>query len=308
MVFVTDQAARPFSKTIETKSEVEILTHKTQLAAGIVPAGALVLTCGIDMQKHGFWFVVRAWCEDLTSHKIQHGFVPTFSDLDKILFETRWRMDGKSGLTLPIWRAALDTGGGPTESSIWTRTEEAYEWLAARKSKGIVFGTKGASRAQLQRVKVSRVETMPHSRIAIPGGLGLRLIDTDQMKQLLHWRLTRTGDESQRFYLDADTDTEYARQFLAEQLIRRKNGRREWVQKGENHLLDCEVLAAATADRHWVPSLSMLAPTISEEMKAAEARIANQAQQQRQQSTPAPEATGIHQSLSGFRRPDWVRR
>jgi|GEM_PF-165695 phage terminase large subunit GpA-like protein len=308
MVFITDHAARPFSKTIETKSEVEVLTHKTPLSAGIVPRRALVLTAGIDVQKFGFWFVIRAWMEDLTSHKIQHGFVPTFADVEKIIFDTRWRVDG-SPLTLSIWRAAIDTGGGPTDSAVWTRTEEVYEWLCAHKTKGTVFGTKGASRAQLQRVKVSRVETMPHSRLPIPGGLELRLVDTDQFKALLHWRLTRTGTETQRFYLDADTDTDYARQFLAEQLIRRKNGRREWITRGENHLLDCEVLAAAAADRHWVPSLTMLAPAIADQLRQAEARLLTQAQ-----PGPRPAAEGLtdapdpHRSYRDYERPNWVHR
>ncbi len=252
--------ARPHKQTAPTQNEAQILTHKTALASGIIPAGTIALTAGVDVQKIGFWFVVRAWMEDLTSHKIQHGFVTTWPDIEKILFETQYPVQN-SPLTMGIWRAAMDTGGGRTDEDVWTRTEEIYEWLRLHKWRGIVFGTKGASRAMPNgpRVKISVIDKFPRSQIPIAGGLELRILDTALYKALLHWRLTRTGDESQRFYLDADTDMDYAKQFLSERLVTHKNKRPEWISHGANHLLDCEVGASAAADSQWLPSLKMLA-------------------------------------------------
>jgi phage terminase large subunit GpA-like protein len=306
ILFETRHRARPFRKHLQASTEVQLLQHRTELRSGIVPAAAIALTCGIDVQKIGFWFVVRAWLEDLTSHKIQHGFVSTFADVEKIVFDTRWSIEGKLGLTMPIWRAAMDTGGGKSVNDVWTRTEEIYEWLRKWATHGVVFGTKGASRPQFGNVKVTVVDKMPRSQVPIPGGLELRILATERYKSLLHWRLTRKGEESQRFYLDADTDTDYVKQFLAERPVSTKKGT-IWEGRGANHLLDCEVLAAACADAQWVPSLTMLAPKMKELLRDAEARMTTDqplvAQPRREaltQSTvpPRPE----------YQRPAWLNR
>jgi hypothetical protein len=107
---------------------------------------------------------------------------------------------------------------------------------------------------------------MPSSNKLIPGGLELRLLDTTQYKGLIHWRLGRkevTEDkpaESQRFYLHADTQIEYVKQLLSEEWRPDKKKVMHWKQVyAANHLLDCEVIAAACADMEWLPSLQMLA-------------------------------------------------
>ena len=94
----------------------------------------------------------------------------------------------------------------------------------------------------------------------VSGGLLLRTLDTTQFKDLLHWRLTRTEGESQRFHLHSETDAEYAQQFLAEEKRRDRRRQLTWVQiRRDNHLLDCEVYAAACADSEWQPSLTAIA-------------------------------------------------
>jgi phage terminase large subunit GpA-like protein len=71
-----------------------------------------------------------------------------------------------------------------------TRTEEAYEWLRDN-SRGVIFGIKGSSRRQLQKVEAKVMDKFPRSNKLIPGGLELRILDTQQLKDLLHFRLTR---------------------------------------------------------------------------------------------------------------------
>jgi hypothetical protein len=116
------------------------------------------------------------------------------------------------------------------------------------------------------------IDKLPRSNAIIHGGLELRLIDSDAFKGLVHWRLERgreldakgntigAKEESQRFFLHADTGEDYARQILAEELRRDKKGKKRWVRtRKDNHFLDCECLAAAAADSSWMPSLTMLA-------------------------------------------------
>jgi len=263
-VFVTQHKAEPWVETFESKNDSLILEHKTDLPPLVVPKSAIALTCGIDVQKKGCWFAVRAWEPDLTSHLIQYGYLSTLDDVEILVFQTRYTIENSTE-TMGIWRAAMDTGGGRVEGSEWSRTEEIYQWIR-KNGRGYVFGIKGASRVQLKRVNVKVIDKMPRRNRPIPGGLELRILDTAQFKDLLHWRLTRKENESQRFYLHSGTGLDYTRQFLSEQ--KRRDRRRRWYWKqtsSENHLLDCEVYAAACADSEWLPSLSMLAASMARE-------------------------------------------
>jgi phage terminase large subunit GpA-like protein len=184
------------------------------------------------------------------------------ADLETLIFDMRFPVDGAPGHTMGIWRAAIDTGGGKSGSDDdeTSRTEEVYEWLRKHAKRGVVFGIKGASHKQIKRVQVTTIDKMPRSSKPIPGGLELRLLDTDQFKYTLHWRLERVEGETQCFYLHAETSEDYATEFLAEEVHRDRHGRTEWRRvRQDNHYLDCEVYAAACADAEWFPSISMVA-------------------------------------------------
>ena len=150
--------------------------------------------------------------------------------------------------------------------------------------RGKVFGTKGASRPQLQRIRPTIIDKLPRSNMVIPGGLQLRMIDTAAFKELIHSRLERGMEailnargtpigekpQSQRFYLHADTGQDYASQLLAEELWKDRRGKKYWKRvRTANHLLDAECLAAACADSSWLPSLKMLAAWTKSQEKQA---------------------------------------
>ena len=209
---------------------------------------------------------------------------------------------------MPIWRAALDTGGGREKEDDWSKTEEAYAFIR-KNGRGILFGVKGSSHAQLKKVTPKVIDRMTRKNKPIPGGITLYFLDTDKFKDQLHWRLGRswphdptvsnsvdlgggydgdadrigridekgdviTGDkatgangigdpvsiESHHITLHSDTGIDYARQILAEERQKDKKGKTEWVSvRRDNHLLDCEIYAAACADPEWAPSLQYLA-------------------------------------------------
>jgi len=267
----------------------------------------VALTCGIDVQKRGFWFLVRAWWPELTSHLVQYGYLNTWRDVETILYDTQYQVEGSSERK-GIWRAGMDTGGGKADDDDWSRTEEIYQWLRKQALRGVVFGTKGASRPQLRRVQVSVIDKLSTGkRIRIPGGLELRMLDTVAFKDLIHWRLSRSlapvNDggllpgvqsefETQRFFLHAGTGTDYARQLLAEEKRKERDGTSKWVAvRKDNHLLDCEVIAAACADPEWTPSLSFLA------------QCQEASQQKHNQPETAPPADPAAQAQRS--RPSW---
>lgn len=280
-VFVTQYEAEVYREAITPKAEARVLEHKTDIPPLIVPRNAVALTCGIDSQKVGFWYVVRAWDGELTSWLLSYGYLGGWDDVKNLVYNSRYQREGTHEM-MEIWRVGIDTGGGESDTEDFSRTEEIYQWLRnqppigwdeiSKKPIYKVYGIKGASHAQLQAVRLSTIDKLPSTKIPIPGGLELRLINTNALKALIHYRLERGrvydekgkligwNEESQRFLLHSETGEDYAKQLLAEELRRDKKNKKEWVRvRRANHLLDAEVIAAACADGTWVPSLKMMA-------------------------------------------------
>ncbi len=264
--FLNSYCALPWKDLIVKKDENEILAHKNHLPAGIVPKDAVALTMGIDVQLRGFWFVVRAWDKHLNNHLIQYGYVTTWKDVENLVFNTRYQIEGKDpAIKMGIWRAGIDSGGGKAKDDDWSKTEEVYDWVR-KNGRGVVFAIKGASHPQVKKVIPRVIDKMSRGNRPIPGGITLFFLDVNKFKDQLHWRLNRTTKETQHITLNADTGIDYARQILAERKEKNRTGKAEWVQtRRDNHLLDCENIAAACADPEWMPSLSFISSKMPEE-------------------------------------------
>jgi phage terminase large subunit GpA-like protein len=279
--FINSALAEPWRQTVVKTEEAEILKARCTLPAQTVPVDAIALTCGIDMQKIGFWFTVRAWARDFRSWLIHYGFLPTWDSVESLLFETSYPIDTKDGLTMPIWRAGLDTGGGKGQTDLDpTLTEQAYYWLRKNGAgRGCqCFGTKGASHPLAGKVHAGKRLDQTPSGKAIPGGLQIILLDTDAWKNAYHYRLRQAIDGgAMGAYLHADVGVDYAKQIMAEELRINQKGLQEWVRVNpSNHLLDAELLAMAVADPEWpgggVNILSIVKDKETEKRRAAAVR------------------------------------
>ena len=136
--------------------------------------------------------------------------------------------------------------------------------VARNNGRGVVWGTKGSSRPQFQKVMHRTLEKMARGNRPIPGGLVLYLLDVDKFKEAIHFRLGRKDGDSQRFFLHSDTGVDYARQIWPKKSGGTGGGKTEWKQiRRDNHLLDCEVMAAACADLEWAPSLTTVARMVN---------------------------------------------
>jgi len=251
--FINSSLAEPWKKTVAKKTESQIMRAKCALPPQTVPEQAVALTCGVDVQKFGFWFVVRAWSWDFTSWLIHYGFLPTWESLEQLLFETRYPIQGASRKA-GIWRAAIDTGGGKFEDL--SMTEKAYWWIRANGfGRGCnCWGTKGASRPIAGRVHIGKALDKTPSGKALPGGLQIILLNTDALKDAYHYRINQAHEDAvQAAYLHAGTGIDYAQQIMAEEKRINDKGLEEWVQiKADNHLLDAEIAAHACADPEWI--------------------------------------------------------
>jgi phage terminase large subunit GpA-like protein len=223
------------------------------------------------MQKHGFFFTVHAWAENLDSWLIDYGYLATWADLERLIWQALYPVQGSSDAqVLPIWRAALDTGGGKTDNVDLTRTEEAYNWLRLQMP-GRVHGVKGMSHSQTRRIKPTVIDKLPHSSRPIAGGLEIRLVDSSQFKRLFHQRLDREPAEiGQHIFLHAATGADFAQQILAEELRRKGNHQEYWYQtRSANHYLDCTAYSLACVDAEWVVSFQVLARAMKAQARAA---------------------------------------
>jgi phage terminase large subunit GpA-like protein len=251
--FLNKHAAEPWRVLVRESSADELLQGRGVLPRQVVPQEAVGITCGIDVQKYGFWFVVRAWANDFSSWLIDYGHLATWEDVETLLFDTRWPVDA-SERTAGIWRAAVDTGGGEQDGSV-SMTEETYFWLRRNGSgRGCrVWGTKGASRLLAGKLSVGKPLDKAPSGKPIQGGLQIVSLNTDALKDTVTYRLeqARSGG-AMPAWLHQDTGDDYARQILAEAKQVDDKGVECWVQlRKDNHLLDCEVMCHALADPEW---------------------------------------------------------
>ncbi|MBW1992227.1 MAG: phage terminase large subunit family protein [Deltaproteobacteria bacterium] len=114
---------------------------------------------------------------------------------------------------------------------------------------------------------LSIIDRLPSGR-PLPGGIRLWLLDTHRLKEAIWARI-----EAGQFFLHRETGEDYAKQLAAEVLEMDARGRTRWVVQGNqpNHLLDCEVYAAAMADPEcWGGVMVMRRPAAAVEQGVVE--------------------------------------
>jgi phage terminase large subunit GpA-like protein len=271
--FTNDWLAKEWKDVIHKKSEDAILNLRCELAPHIVPAAAVALTAGIDCQKDGFYFVVRAWARDYTNWLIRYGFLLSENDVYRLIYEDTYEREdgGDRGF---IWRAGMDTGGG--SDGDMSMTAQAYRFISLRGGSRL-FGTKGASRVQTQPIKLSMINTYPGKRqVPIPGaGVRLCVLDTILFKDVFHSQMQIKDGDPGCVYLHADTDMDYAGQIVSEEKMRDTKGIYRWEHvRGENHYLDAEVICFAMASPFFMGGLDVIGGTkkAAAEVAGTEAR------------------------------------
>jgi phage terminase large subunit GpA-like protein len=84
-------------------------------------------------------------------------------------------------------------------------------------------------------------------------------LDSDYLKSWVHGRIRWPVGEVGAWHLYQDTDEDYCRQVVAEQLLIKPSGRRVWLVKNRsNHYLDAETNALAAALTLQIQSLRQL--------------------------------------------------
>jgi len=205
---------------------------ETYPAKGRVPAGGLVLVCGVDVQHDRFEAVVRAfgigyesW---LLAWKTIDGGVKVKKSNEELADFLRTDWIHESGAKLELARVFVDSSD---------QTHLVYQlvrWL--RKNGVTAVATKGASTTDAELVAKTKAR----------GGAPFRLLGQHALKEAIYARLTIAEPGAGYYHFPKGTDPEYFKQLTAERLVTkwvrgRMQPRFEQVESQPNHVLDCEM-------------------------------------------------------------------
>lgn len=256
----------------EEWKEDSVGTSSDELKASIcslepvtVPTDTVALTCGIDVQKDHFYFSVWAWDKLGNGWMIQYGVLSTWDEVNDLVHKNEYPIvDSKR--TMGIWRAAIDTGGGVNisdeDGGHFSTTEATYHYLRQH-GRGKIFGVKGSStKVGGVRVKMSMLDKFPNGK-TMPGGLALYMVNTDEFKETLFWRLGLDEGEVQKLYFHCDTGDDWFKHLTAEKKVMEKNGTWRWKKvRTRNDWLDTCVYNLALIDPQFGGGLAMLSAPV----------------------------------------------
>lgn len=243
--FMNVSAAETYEEPGE-KADADSLLARAQAspyASGIVPAGGLVLTAGVDMQADRLEVEVVAWGHGEQSWQVDYVVLwgdpdagDVWEELDELL-GSAWQHE--SGARMPIMSTAVDTGG------TGGNTQSAYEWLRGKTGRRI-FAVKGQAPSFGKPIAQapSRKQSGKTKR-----KVDLFMVAADEAKLTVTRRLAIDKPGPGYCHFPNDREKDYFQQLTAEKLVTRyvKGAPvKEWHQiRKRNEALDCRVYALA---------------------------------------------------------------
>lgn len=248
--------------------------------SGVIPDGAQVLTCGVDVQKDRLVYAVRGWGVNYTSWLIEHGEIwgqtehdTVWSDLADLL-----QMERAGGNY--VKRMMIDSGYKPGMS----RGSDNQIYIFCRRFRNLAYPTKGHE-TQDKPLKATRIDVSFRGKV-IKNGLQLWHLDSDYFKSWVHSRINWPETESGAFHLPIDATDDYCQQLVAEQRLVKATGRATWIKTSvDNHYLDAEALNAAAAHSLSLHTLKPIADRPKVEKKENDAIMSKNPRDFRQRPT-----------------------
>ena len=221
------------------------------------PTDAQIITGGIDVQRDGFYYTVRAWGWLSESWLIDYGFIRGNTDLDQVWLLLS-RLVGEKYAGRPVRRWLIDAGYRPGD--IW-RVDQHNVKKFVLKHAGQVSAVFGRDALQNEPIITSEMKLDVRGQKASTG-IPQFVIDTDHFKQWLFSHYQFPVDQPGAFHLHRDVTEGYLRSLVSEKMVLKATGKRAWlVRQGyENHYFDCEVYARVAAVIENVEHLRELKP------------------------------------------------
>lgn len=249
--FLNDTVGRAFKATGEAPpwEAIRDRAEAGGYARGLVPAGGLLLTIGIDCQGNRVEGHVKAWGRNRQRWTIDYFVVPghiseasTRAELDTLLTR-EWAAE--VGIRRKVDMIAIDAGAWQSEVLDWVRTHPEHSVIATK-------GAKGDGAPDMVLVKEER----RRDGKIVRNQKRFWQIGVSRKKSSFYSDLKKTDPLERGFCgFPKGLEDEFYRQLTSErrQPVRTKTGREEWrwvVTQGlRNEVLDTELIAEAAAYR-----------------------------------------------------------
>lgn len=250
-VFVNTVLGETFRESGEAPDWQRLYERREDYPIGRIPAGALYLTAGADVQKDRIEVEVVGWGRRQESWSIEHRVLhgdPTQSRLwGELTAVLNQAYENDAGGVLHIGKLAIDTGGH------WTT--EVYSWVS-RQPPGRVMAVKGVDTTSYALGAAAYVEVNQAGR-KLRRGARLWPVGVSLLKSQLYGWLRQDapldGEPAPDGFCHFPRyPEEYFKQLTAERLVRRQNRngfvKLEWeLTRDRNEALDMRLYAMAAA-------------------------------------------------------------
>lgn len=230
--FITGWLGEPFSETVAETTEEGVASKVRLYARNTVPSDeARVLTMGVDVQKVGIPYALRAWGLEGESWLVRAGELRAWESLEEIML-AEW------GNGLRVGCVAIDAR--------W-RTEEVFEF--ARRFPEIVRAIKGVQRQGPVPFTTSKIDRHPITGRAYRNSLLVWNVDVDIFRDELAARIEGEDEGPRAWHVHADVGPAYIKQLSSNEKVipraqRTTKRKAVWrMKKGHrvDDLFDCEV-------------------------------------------------------------------
>ena len=244
MVFMNTRLGESWADRSHDLKPNVLIARAEPYALRTVPAGALVLTAGVDTQDDRLEVRVIGWGKNGKEWTIDYHVFPgrpsedaVWNALDAYLCE---EFPSAFGKTLRIESTAIDTGGHHTHS--------VYAYVRRAKARRVI-AVKGASTTgRIILGKPSHQDVNYRGR-TIKRGVALYIVGTDTAKNWIYGRLNDDSDKSpeeRKVHFSSHLEASFFDQQVSETFNPRK---KRWeLKKGKrNEALDTHVYAVAAS-------------------------------------------------------------
>ena len=206
---------------------------KERQVAGIPDDAIQLVTVGVDVQADCLYYVVRGWCEHVTSYLLDHGRILGATEYVDVWLQLARALDTTFIGHQPAM-VLVDSGHQTAMVYQQCRLRPAWEPAKGQPTGGRPYHDSLVDETASGRAKKT---------------LRLWLHSADVWQQWINGRLQWPVGEPGCWYVPAGVETEYAEQ-VVNQGCRVRKGKREWFAMGnrDDHYRDCEILAAIAAD------------------------------------------------------------